>query len=138
MTVTYGGERAINVTVLSPTVAVMQSPRLNATGYVNLSFVSPDGGWSVAVDGMYYTEDCPLEGTASTWLRLCQHGHSLSSVFFYRALAHILYRLVGSWFGLPSVSRRRRLPRRVSHLAATRLVSVSSIFFQFCFLRGQR
>lgn len=51
------------VTWYSATRMDFQSPHLNTTGYVNVTLVNPDGGWITLADALFYTVDCPLEGT---------------------------------------------------------------------------
>lgn len=53
MDVYFMGEVALNVTVLSPSLLWLLSPPLNLTdSYVNVSFVSPDGGYGEQPDGV--------------------------------------------------------------------------------------
>ena len=46
------------------TIEFYPPSQFNFTGYMNLSIVNPDGGWTEAVDVMYFTEDCPFVGTS--------------------------------------------------------------------------
>jgi hypothetical protein len=52
MSVLYAGVPALSVVVLNQTHAATISPSMNVSGYVTVTLVNPDGGWSVQIDGM--------------------------------------------------------------------------------------
>jgi hypothetical protein len=79
MAVLFGGVPAENVTVYNTSCAEMVSPRLNATGYVNMTLLSPDGGQALAIDGMFYTDDCPYEGARCQRLPVVWSGRAHGS-----------------------------------------------------------
>lgn len=64
-----------NVSYWLESNATLATPRTNVTGYYNLTTRNRDGGWGVAVDAIFYTDDCPFEGS----LR-CGHHHHIHGV----------------------------------------------------------
>lgn len=112
---------ATNVRITSSGQATFYAPQLNASGLFNLSLVNPDGGVTQVNDFVFYSNDCPLEGTALCFVWLC------TCVWVSGASGSDDPPGAGSrhdwlWTGLPPVSHGCLLPRRQPPVAATRLV----------------
>eukprot|EP00698_Gefionella_okellyi_P010896 TRINITY_DN2859_c0_g1_i1.p1 TRINITY_DN2859_c0_g1~~TRINITY_DN2859_c0_g1_i1.p1 ORF type:complete len:2291 (+),score=488.31 TRINITY_DN2859_c0_g1_i1:743-6874(+) len=50
------------VTMLSDGFVAFTTDTINATGYQNLTFVNPDGGWTLFTKMVFYTDTCPNQG----------------------------------------------------------------------------
>ena len=62
----YAGSVAVtNISMSSSTQLTLITPPVNETGYHVLTLLNTDGGSGTLSPGLYYTDDCPYEGTRS-------------------------------------------------------------------------
>jgi hypothetical protein len=109
------GLPASNVTYfgLSQNASALFFPPANFSliGYSNLSVLNPDGGYTTAVDVMFFSEDCPFVGTRSAIYDFRRRRIYLDMRRFYRI-----------WAELPHMPTGCAVPRRQPHLARVWLV----------------